>query len=164
MTGAHFLFFDFLKGRHGRGHGPPPGGAYGPDQGRHEPRHRRDEGPPGVSLLVRNLAPDITSHDLQSSFGRIGIVRDVYIPRDFHSQKPRGFAFIEYATPEMAREAKMEMNRFVIKGHALEVVFAQERRKTPNEMRVRTDEVHGSEEGDSRDAPPPGRRSGGFER
>ena len=29
------------------------------------------------------------------------------------------------------------MNRFLLKGRELEVVFAQERRKTPNEMRGR---------------------------
>lgn len=83
------------------------------------------------------------------------MLRDVYIPRDYHSQQPRGFAFIEYATPEMAREAQQEMNRFVIKGHALEVLFAQERRKTPNEMRGRVV-----------DGPEPGidRRGGDFER
>ena len=40
-------------------------------------------------------------------------------------------------TPEMAREARNEMDHFVIKGRELEVVFAQERRKTPNEMRGR---------------------------
>jgi RNA recognition motif-containing protein len=59
------------------------------------------------------------------------------IPRDFHSQQPKGFAFIEYATDQMAREARDEMDRFVVKGRELEVVFAQERRKTPNEMRGR---------------------------
>jgi FUS-interacting serine-arginine-rich protein 1 len=74
---------------------------------------------------------------LQQAFGRIGELRDVYIPRDFHSQQPKGFAFIEYATAEMAKEARDEMNRFVIKGREIEVVFAQERRKTPNEMRGR---------------------------
>lgn len=110
---------------------------------------------------MRNVAPDITSHDLQGAFGRIGVIRDVYIPRDFHSQQPRGFAFIEYATPEMARDAKHEMDRFVIKGHEIEVVFAQERRKTPREMRGR-----GDEEGDAEEAPrePERRGGGGFER
>ena len=87
--------------------------------------------------LVRNVANDITQQDLQMAFGRIGEVRDVYIPRDFHSQQPKGFAFIEYANADMAREARDEMDRFVIKGRQLEVVFAQERRKTPNEMRCR---------------------------
>lgn len=71
------------------------------------------------------------------AFGRIGDVRDVYIPRDFHSQQPKGFAFIEYATPEMAREARDEMDKFLMKGRELEVVYAQEKRKTPNEMRGR---------------------------
>lgn len=114
-------------------HGPP---GRGPNPHRRE-RRRRDEGPPGVSLLVRNVSPDITQKDLQQAFGRIGDVRDVYIPRDFHSQQPKGFAFIEYANPDMAREARDEMDRFRVKGRELEVVFAQERRKTPNEMRGR---------------------------
>jgi RNA recognition motif-containing protein len=63
------------------------------------------------------------------AFGRIGEVRDVYIPRDFHSQQPKGFAFIEYATPEQAREARDEMNHFMMKGREIEVVYAQEKRK-----------------------------------
>lgn len=86
---------------------------------------------------MRNVSPEVTPQDLQLAFGRIGEVRDVYIPRDFHSQQPKGFAFIEYATAEMAREAREEMNKFLMKGMALEVVYAQEKRKTPNEMRGR---------------------------
>jgi RNA recognition motif-containing protein len=146
-------------------HNGPPGpyGPYdGPPRGAGErgERRRRDEGPPGVSLLVRNLPNDIQAQDLQNAFGRIGVIRDVYIPRDFHSQQPKGFAFIEYASPEMAREARTEMDRFVIKGSQLEVVFAQERRKTPNEMRGRVADAH------SRRSPEPGDRGGGggFER
>lgn len=61
---------------------------------------RRGEGVPGISLLVRNIAPQITDADLGQAFGRIGEVRDVYIPRDYHSRQPKGFAFIEYADPE----------------------------------------------------------------
>lgn len=145
----------FFQSDYGRDYGPPRGpygephhdahgpGAYGPPRGggpnprRGGERRRREEGPPGVSLLVRNVSPDMTTADLQRAFGKIGEVRDVYIPRDYHSQQPKGFAFIEYANPEMAREARDEMDRFRIKGRELEVVFAQERRKTPNEMRVR---------------------------
>ena len=90
-----------------------------------------------MSLLIRNVSPEITTEDLQQAFGRIGDIRDVYIPRDYFSHQPKGFAFIEYANPERAAEARDEMNHFVIKGRELEVVFAQERRKTPNEMRGR---------------------------
>lgn len=148
---------------HHDNYGPHHGGPPDDRSGKGE-RHRRDEGPPGVSLLVRNLPSDIQAQDLQMAFGRIGVLRDVYIPRDFHSQQPKGFAFIEYATPEMAREARNEMDRFVIKGSQLEVVFAQERRKTPNEMRGRVADAH------SRRSPERGERAsgersgGGFER
>lgn len=96
-----------------------------------------------MSLLVRNVSPDINTQDLTLAFGRIGEVRDVYIPRDYHSQQPKGFAFIEYATPEMAREARDEMDKFLMKGRELEVVYAQEKRKTPVEMRGRV--VDGSQ-------------------
>lgn len=130
--------------------GPPPPGPS--REVRRDRRGRpRDEGPPGVSLLIRNVCGDINTHDLQMAFGRIGEIKDVYIPRDFHSQQPKGFAFIEYATPAMAHEARTEMDRFVIKGRELEVVFAQERRKTPNEMRGRIG-VDGGERDRDRDS------------
>eukprot|EP00533_Pseudo-nitzschia_delicatissima_P013818 CAMPEP_0197263882 /NCGR_PEP_ID=MMETSP1432-20130617/1439_1 /TAXON_ID=44447 /ORGANISM="Pseudo-nitzschia delicatissima, Strain UNC1205" /LENGTH=369 /DNA_ID=CAMNT_0042728441 /DNA_START=79 /DNA_END=1188 /DNA_ORIENTATION=+ len=130
--------------------GPRGGDPYGPPRGRGGPpplrggggggrrdRNRREENDPGISLLVRNIGPHITNHDLVQAFGRIGEVRDVYIPRDYHSQQAKGFAFIEYADPDQAREARDEMDRFNMKGCVLEVVFAQERRKSPNEMRGR---------------------------
>jgi RNA recognition motif-containing protein len=102
-----------------------------------------------VSLLIRNVSPNITTQDLQQAFGRIGELRDVYIPRDFHSQQPKGFAFIEYSTAEMAAEAREEMNHFNIKGREIEVVFAQERRKTPNEMRGRVVNQQNHRSGDN---------------
>lgn len=119
---------------------PPPssrGGGGASSSVRDRGGRGRDEGPPGISLLVRNISQEITAEDLHAAFSRIGVIKDVYIPRDYHSQQPKGFAFIEFATAEQAREARDEMDRFVVKGRQLEVVFAQERRKTPNEMRGR---------------------------
>ncbi|KAL3905794.1 MAG: hypothetical protein SGARI_004290, partial [Bacillariaceae sp.] len=118
---------------------------------------------PGISLLVRNVGPQITTQDLQMAFGRIGNVRDVYIPRDYYSQQPKGFAFIEYANLDQAREARDEMDRFRIKGCELEVVFAQEKRKSANEMRGRDD--GGERRGGGGGGDGGGRRGGGeFER
>ncbi|KAL7557982.1 hypothetical protein ACA910_000029 [Epithemia clementina (nom. ined.)] len=141
---------DGPRGDHGPPRGPPPHRGGGGGGGGRDNRRSRGGGGggggggmgeessiPGVSLLVRNVSPDITTQDLQRAFGRIGEIRDVYIPRDYHSQQPKGFAFIEYATADQAEEAREEMDRFVIKGRELEVVFAQEKRKTPNEMRGR---------------------------
>jgi hypothetical protein len=62
----------------------------------------------------------------------------------------------------MAREAREEMDRFVMKGRELEVVFAQERRKTPGEMRGRGVVTQASPRGGR---PPGGSRGGdNFER
>ena len=61
----------------------------------------------------------------------------MYIPLHYHTQEPRGFAFIEYANIALATEAREEMDRFPIQGQELEVVFAQEQRKSPHEMRKR---------------------------
>mgnify|MGYP006386112669 FL=1 len=120
-------------------------------------------------FAVRNVSPDIQTEDLHRAFGRIGEIRDVYIPRDYHSHQPKGFAFIEFATPEMAAEARNEMDKFVIKGQPLEVVFAQERRKTPNEMRgrvVNQQNRHFEDGGDGDGGPRQERseRSSSFER
>lgn len=158
------------------GRGPPPrsrdGGGGGHNGGGHGGgggggRHRGDEGPPGVSLLVRNVSGAITTEDLQRAFGRIGEVRDVYIPRDYFSQQLKGYAFVEYATIEKATEAREEMDRFVVRGRELEVVFAQERRKTPGEMRSRggppTDGGDGGGGGNGR-GPAEFERSSSFER
>lgn len=122
------------------GGGPPrPPPSMSSSQGENRRRRMRDNTPPGVSLLVRNLSTEVTTKDLQAAFERIGELRDVYIPLDYHSRQPKGFAFIEYATHEQARAARDEMNKFRIKGRELEVVFAQEKRKTPGEMRIRSD-------------------------
>jgi len=128
------------------GGGGPGGGGGGPPPGERR-RGRRDDTPQGVSLLVRNLSTDITSSDLQAAFRRIGEIKDVYIPLDYHSKLPKGFAFIEFATPDQARNARDEMNRFLMKGRELEVVYAQEKRKTPGEMRVRTDSPERGDDG-----------------
>jgi len=150
--------------------GPPPhwggGPRGGPPQMRGGGRGRdggRSEAPPGVSLLVRNISNEITQEELHQAFSRIGHIRDVYIPRDYHSQQPKGFAFIEFATPEMAQDARDEMDKFVMKGRQLEVVFAQEKRKTPNEMRGRGDSDDGGGRGrnDRGDLPMRGGRDGG---
>lgn len=139
------------------GYGPPPPQAQAPGGGGGRRRGRRG-GQDGVSLLVRNLSTDITTDDLKQAFQRIGEVRDVYIPTDYHSRQPKGFAFVEYATQDQASEAKNEMNKFCIKGRPLEVLFAQEKRKTPVEMKGRSGTEEEEEECGERG------RSSSFER
>uniref|UniRef100_A0A8I3P1J2 RRM domain-containing protein n=1 Tax=Canis lupus familiaris TaxID=9615 RepID=A0A8I3P1J2_CANLF len=49
--------------------------------------------PPNTSLFVRNVADNTRSEDLPREFGRYGPIVDVYVPLDFYTRHPRGFAY-----------------------------------------------------------------------
>lgn len=52
-------------------------------------------------------------------------------------REPRGFGFVQYVHPADAEEAKYHMDGQVFLGRELTVVFAEENRKKPQEMRAR---------------------------
>uniref|UniRef100_A0A0D9VUH8 RRM domain-containing protein n=1 Tax=Leersia perrieri TaxID=77586 RepID=A0A0D9VUH8_9ORYZ len=109
-----------------RARSPSPRGRYG-GRGRDLP----------TSLLVRNLRRDCRPDDLRRPFGKFGRLKDIYLPRDYYSGEPRGFGFIQYFDPEDAADAKYHMDGQMFLGREVTVVFAEENRKKPNEMRAR---------------------------
>ncbi|CAM0873394.1 unnamed protein product [Alopecurus aequalis] len=114
------------RGHRRRGRSPSPRGRYG--------GHARDL---PTSLLVRNLRRDCRPDDLRRPFGKFGRVKDIYLPRDYYTKEPRGFGFIQYCDPEDAADAKYYMDGQVLFGREVTVVFAEENRKKPDEMRTR---------------------------
>lgn len=62
-----------------------------------------------------------------------------YMPRDYYTKRPRGFAFLEFRDEATALEAKSDMDRAELGGRQISVIFAEERRKSPHEMRRRDD-------------------------
>jgi RNA recognition motif-containing protein len=54
-----------------------------------------------------------------------------------YHREPRGFGFIQYCDPEDAADAKYYMDGQVLLGREITVVFAEENRKKPDEMKVR---------------------------
>ncbi|KAL3841172.1 hypothetical protein ACJIZ3_025763 [Penstemon smallii] len=110
-------------------------------------RRRRSPSPRGrygsrakdlpTSLLVRNLRHDCRPEDLRGPFGEFGPLKDIYLPRDYYTGEPRGFGFVQYVDPEDAAEAKYEMDGQILLGREMTVVFAEENRKKPTEMRAR---------------------------
>lgn len=52
-------------------------------------------------------------------------------------REPRGFGFVQFADPHDAAEAKHHMDGRVLLGRELTVVFAEENRKKPMDMRTR---------------------------
>ncbi|KAG5557657.1 hypothetical protein RHGRI_007791 [Rhododendron griersonianum] len=117
----------------------PPRRGYG-GRARSPPRrgYGRSKEQNNGSLLVRNIPLDCRPEELRVPFERFGLVRDVYIPRDYHTGEPRGFAFVQFVDPYEAAEAQYPMNRAIFAGREITVVVAAETRKRPEEMRRRS--------------------------
>ena len=62
--------------------------------------------------------------DLKDIAERFGEVRDVYIPRNYYTQQPRGFAFIEFNDAKACEEASYDMQGLEIEGQAVRAAFA----------------------------------------
>ncbi|CAK9160488.1 unnamed protein product [Ilex paraguariensis] len=75
--------------------------------------------------------------DLRRPFGQFGPLKDIYLPKDYYSGEPRGFGFVQYVDPADAAEAKYQMDGQILLGRQLTVVFAEENRKKPSDMRAR---------------------------
>ncbi|CAD6342732.1 unnamed protein product [Miscanthus lutarioriparius] len=114
------------RGYRRRTRSPSPRGRYG-GRGRDLP----------TSLLVRNLRRDCRPDDLRRPFGKFGRLKDIYLPKDYYTREPKGFGFIQYFDPEDASDAKYHMDGQMLLGREITVVFAEENRKKPSDMRDR---------------------------
>ncbi|KAI4370596.1 hypothetical protein MLD38_018934 [Melastoma candidum] len=123
------------RGYGGRDRSPPRRG-YGGGGGGGGYGRRGDRG--HGSLLVRNIPLDCRPDELRMQFERFGIVRDVYLPRDYYTGEPRGFAFVEFVDPQDAADAQYHMDGKSFAGRRISVVVAAESRKRPEEMRHRS--------------------------
>ncbi|XP_010420654.1 PREDICTED: serine/arginine-rich SC35-like splicing factor SCL28 [Camelina sativa] len=108
------------------------------DDNRHRERlsSRDHESSDPSGLLIHNLPLDARPNDLRDSFERFGPLKDIYLPRNYYTGEPRGFGFVKYRYAEDAAEAMKRMNHKVIGGREITIVFAEENRKTPQEMRT----------------------------
>lgn len=82
---------------------------------------RRDD----FSWIARPCATNIFSHFLTQLVFSLSF------------SEPRGFGFVQYVDPADAGEAKYQMDGQIFQGRQLTVVFAEENRKKPQEMRSR---------------------------
>ena len=104
--------------RERRGYGSPPRGGGGRDYrggegrdgGSREDNRRSGGGGGGTSLLIRNIADRTNVDDIRYAFERYGGIKDIYIPMDFRTKKPKPFAFCEFFKSEDASVAKNAMD------------------------------------------------------
>jgi len=82
-------------------------------------------------LFVGNLPYDATEEELTDHFSRVGPVSRVFLPLDRDTGRPRGFAFIEYSSPEHAAEAIQQLNQQTFKERQLVVNEARPSESRP---------------------------------
>src|ERR1700737_251881 len=78
-------------------------------------------------VFVGNLDFNTTRAEVQTLFSQIGEIRDVFLPTDRDSGRPRGFAFVEFASDEDAAKAIEKFNGYELNGRALRVNAAEDR-------------------------------------
>lgn len=72
-------------------------------------------------LYVGNMSFQTSESDLRQAFGQFGTVTDVYIANDRMTGRPRGFAFVTFATAEESKLATEKMNGVDLGGRQLTV-------------------------------------------
>ena len=78
-------------------------------------------------LFVGNLSFQTGENDLQDYFSQVGEVTSVNLMLDKATGRSRGFAFIEFATPEEANKAVEQLHNKEFQGRALTVNVARPR-------------------------------------
>ena len=91
-----------------------------------DPGYRRERAIP-AKVFVGNLSFRTTKEELNQILSEAGAVVDIYMPADRVTGKPRGFAFVEYATDAEAAEAIRRLNGREVGGRALKVNLAGDR-------------------------------------
>jgi RNA recognition motif-containing protein len=81
----------------------------------------------GAKLFVGNLNFKTTGAEIKDLFAQCGPIKDVFLPLDRATDRPRGFAFVEFETPEAAQAAIEKFNGYELGGRQLKVNEAQER-------------------------------------
>ena len=82
-------------------------------------------------LFVGNLSFQTGENDLQDYFAQAGAVTSVNLMMDKITGKSRGFAFVEFASPEEAQKAVEQFHNKEFQGRTLTVNIARPREERP---------------------------------
>jgi RNA recognition motif-containing protein len=78
-------------------------------------------------LYVGNLSFNTTPEAVETLFSAVGEVREVAMPTDRETGRPRGFAFVTMGNPDLAETAARQLDGTLLDGRPLRVNEAQER-------------------------------------
>ncbi|MDE0151715.1 MAG: RNA-binding protein [Bdellovibrionales bacterium] len=80
-------------------------------------------------LYIGNLPYDVEDADIEKLFSESGTVESVSIIKDRDSGRNKGFGFVEMKSPEDASNVIEKFNGFDLKGRAMKVNLARDKRR-----------------------------------
>lgn len=101
-------------------------------------------------LFVGNLSYQTGENELQDYFAQAGAVKSVNLMMDKITGKSRGFAFIEYNTPEEAQKAIEQFHNKDFQGRAITVNVARPREERPPRANNNWGDRRGGDRGERR--------------
>ncbi len=127
-----------------------------------------------IRLFVGNLPYDATEADIKAHFAPTGVASKVAIPLDRLTSRPRGFAFVDFDDPEVAKAVVRAFDAQPFRSRPLAVREARPREERPPMGGRPPDGGSGPSRGPDkspgdgprrmRAPPPPARRGGKAER
>ncbi len=78
-------------------------------------------------LFVGNVPYETTREELAALLSAAGTIADLHVPTDRVTGRPRGFAFVTYATEAEATDAIQRLNDLEVRGQKLSLSEARER-------------------------------------
>ena len=113
-------------------------------------RPRREDRPPKAEpvpqeimspkLYVGNLAYEAAESDLFDLFSKVGAVKNVEVAMDRHSQRSKGFGFVEMESLDTAKEAASKLNRTDFMGRQIVVSGAKVDKRVNQPVNPREEE------------------------
>ncbi len=100
-------------------------------EARARPQSPAEGGTPPGRLFVGNLPYDTTIPELKEFFAPSGQVSQVFLPLDRDTNRPRGFAFVEFLDLAQAQDAVRRFHNQPFKGRPLAVTEARARDSRP---------------------------------
>ncbi|CAL9151364.1 unnamed protein product [Musa hybrid cultivar] len=99
-------------------------------------RQALPEGPRGTNLYIKNLDWDITDDVLRQRFSAYGNISSAVVMKD-RDGKSRGFGFVDFESPEAAKNALENLNGSDLGSKSLYVGYAQKRSERDKLLRLR---------------------------
>ncbi|MEE8526715.1 MAG: RNA-binding protein [Thermoanaerobaculia bacterium] len=82
-------------------------------------------------MFVGNLSYETVESELEVLFSEVGDVVEVFLPADRNTGRPRGFAFVEFADPDVVAQAIEKFDGHELKGRQLRINEAEARPSRP---------------------------------